>query len=89
MSHLTSAVGAVQEFVNAPSRYLLTRATSGPDAIHQAYGLVSSLMTQQATMLAAMDCFHLLGVVVILRMPLVFTIGRFEIGKAGVSRTEH
>ena len=85
VSHLTSADGAVQEFVNEASRYLLTRGTSGPDAIHQAYGLASSLMTQQATMLAAMDCFHLLGVVVILGLPLAFTSRRFEIGKAGVA----
>jgi hypothetical protein len=40
------------------------------------------MMTQQATMLAAMDCFHLLGVVVILGLPLAFSIRRFEIGKA-------
>lgn len=82
VSHLTSADGAVQQFVNQASRYLLTRGTSGSDAIHQAYGLASSLMTQQATMLAAMDCFHLLGVVVILGLPLAFTIRRFEIGQA-------
>jgi DHA2 family multidrug resistance protein len=83
VSHLTSADGAVQQFVNGTRRYLLTRGRSGPDAIHQAYGLASSLMTQQATMLAAMDCFHSLGVVVILGLPLAFTIRRFEIGKAG------
>ena len=58
------------------------RGTTGPDAIHQAYGLASSWMTQQATMLAAMHCFHVLGVVVILGLPLAFTIRRFEIGKA-------
>ena len=63
VSHLSSADGSVRQFVSNGSRYLLTRGTSGPDAIHQAYGLVSSLMMQQATMLAAMDCFHLLGVV--------------------------
>jgi DHA2 family multidrug resistance protein len=82
VSHLTSADGAVQQFVNQASHYLLTRGTSGPDAIHQSYGLISSQMTQQATMLAAMDCFHLLGVAVILGLPLAITIQRFEIGKA-------
>jgi DHA2 family multidrug resistance protein len=82
VSHLSSADGIVQQFVNSTSRYLLTRGTSGPDAIHQSYGLVSSLMTQQATMLAAMDCFHLLGLVVILGLPLAFLIRRFEIGTA-------
>jgi hypothetical protein len=33
---------------------------------HQAYGLVSNLMMQQATMLAAMDRFDLLGLLVTL-----------------------
>ena len=51
VSHLSTADGTVQQFVNSTSRYLLTRGTSGPDAIHQSYGLVSSLMTQQAAML--------------------------------------
>jgi MFS transporter, DHA2 family, multidrug resistance protein len=82
VSHLTSADGTVQQFVHNTSRYLLTRGTSGPDAIHQSYGLVSSVMTQQATMLAAMDCFHLLGLVVILGLPLSFLIRHFEIGAA-------
>jgi MFS transporter, DHA2 family, multidrug resistance protein len=82
VSHLTSADGTVQQFVHNTSRYLLTRGTSGPDAIHQSYGLVSSVMTQQATMLAAMDCFHLLGLVVILGLPLAFLIRHFDIGAA-------
>jgi DHA2 family multidrug resistance protein len=83
VSHLTSADGIVRQFVNSTSRYLVTRGTSGPDAIHQSYGLVSSLMIQQATMLAAMDCFHLLGLVVFLGLPLAFLIRRFQIGRAG------
>jgi DHA2 family multidrug resistance protein len=82
VSHLSSADGTVHQFVNGTSRYLLTRGTSGPDAIHQSYGLLSSQMTQQATMLAAMDCFHLLGLVVILGLPLAFLIRRFQIGVA-------
>jgi DHA2 family multidrug resistance protein len=83
VSNITSADGTVRQFVSSSSHYLVTRGTSGPDAIHQAYGLVASLMTQQATMLAFMDCFHLLGLVVILGLPLAFLIRRFEIGAAG------
>ena len=79
VSHFTSADGALQQFVSRSSHYLLTRGTSGPDAIHQAYGLADSMMTQQATMLAAMDCFHLLGLVVLIGLPLAFFIRRFEI----------
>jgi DHA2 family multidrug resistance protein len=82
VSHLTSADGTVQQFVNNTSHYLVTRGTSGPDSIHQSYGLVSSVMTQQATMLSAMDCFHLLGLVVILGLPLAFLIRSFQIGSS-------
>jgi MFS transporter, DHA2 family, multidrug resistance protein len=85
VSHLTSADESVQRFVNDTSHYLLTRGTSGPDSIHQAYGVVSSLMTQQATMLAAMDCFYLLGLVVILGLPLAFLIRHFRIAGGGAA----
>ena len=79
VSHLSSADGSVRHFVSIGSRYLLTRGTSGPDAIHQAYGLVSSLMMQQAKMLAAMNCFHLLGVVVTLGLPMAVLVRSFQI----------
>ena len=79
VSHLTLADGTVQQFTRSASNYLLSRGASGPDAIHQSYGLVSSMMTQQATMLAAMDCFHLLGLVVLFGLPLAFFIRRFQI----------
>ena len=83
VSNLTSADETVRKFVNTSSYYLVTRGTSGPDAIHQAYGLAANMMTQQAGMLAFMDCFHLLGLVVLAGLPLAFLIRRFEIGKAG------
>jgi MFS transporter, DHA2 family, multidrug resistance protein len=82
VSGITSADGAVGQFINQSSHYLVTRGASGPDAIHQSYGLVSSLMTQQGTMLAFMDCFYLLGLVVILGLPLAFLIRRFQIASA-------
>jgi len=82
VSNITSADATVRQFVSNSSQYLMTRGTSGPDAIHQAYGLVASQMTQQATLLAFMDCFHLLGLVVILGLPLAFLIRRFRIGAA-------
>lgn len=39
VSHLTSADEPVQQFVNSTSSYLLRSVISGPDAIHQSYGL--------------------------------------------------
>ena len=83
VSNLTSADGTVREFVNTSSHYLVTRGASTPDALHQAYGLVGSMMTAQATMLAFMDCFRLLGLIVLMGLPLAFFIRRFDIGKAG------
>jgi DHA2 family multidrug resistance protein len=85
VSHLTSADASVRQFIIDSSHYLVTRGSSGVDAIHQSYGLVSSLMTQQSTMLAAMDCFHLLGLVVILGLPLAFLIRRFQIAEGGAA----
>jgi MFS transporter, DHA2 family, multidrug resistance protein len=80
VSGITSADGAVGQFVNRSSHYLMTRGASGPDAIHQSYGLVSSMMTQQATMLAFMDCFRLLAFVVMIGLPIALLIRRFEVG---------
>jgi MFS transporter, DHA2 family, multidrug resistance protein len=83
VSSITSADATVRTFVDTSSHYLITRGTSGPDAIHQSYGLVANLMTQQAAMLAFMDCFRLLALVVGLGLPIAFLIRRFQIGKAG------
>jgi len=82
VSHLTSADESVRQFVRESSHFLITRGASTPDAIHQAYGMVESVMTQQATMLACMDCFHLLAIVVLAGLPLAFLIRPFEVGKA-------
>jgi DHA2 family multidrug resistance protein len=79
VSGLTSADESVRRFVTTSSHFLVTRGAITPDAIHQAYGLAESTMTQQATMLAFMDCFHLLGLVVILGLPLAFLIRAFTI----------
>ncbi|HEV3113322.1 MAG TPA: DHA2 family efflux MFS transporter permease subunit [Candidatus Binataceae bacterium] len=83
VANLTSADASVRQFLSTSSHYLVTRGSSGPDALHQAYGVAANMMTQQATMLAFMDCFHLLAFVVILGLPLAFLVRRFEIGKAG------
>jgi DHA2 family multidrug resistance protein len=82
VSNLTSADESVRRFVTTSSHFLVTRGATTPDAIHQAYGLVESMMTQQATMLAFMDCFHLLALIVLAGLPLAFLARRFQIGKA-------
>jgi len=82
LSNLTSADESVRRFVTMSSHLLVTRGATTPDAIHQAYALAESMMTQQAAMLAFMDCFHLLAIIVLAGLPLALLIKRFEIGKA-------
>jgi DHA2 family multidrug resistance protein len=82
VANISPADGAVRQFINNSSHYLVSRGASTPDAIHQSYGLVASMMTRQATMLAFMDCFRLLALVVIIGLPLAFLTRRFEIGKS-------
>lgn len=82
VSNITSADGMLRQFVNSSSQNLVTRGSSGPDAIHQSYGLVANILTRQATMLAFMDCFRLLALIVSIGLPLAFLIRHFEIGKA-------
>jgi len=82
VSNLTFADESVRRFVTMSSHLLVTRGATTPDAIHQAYALAESMMTQQAAMLAFMDCFHLLAIIVLAGLPLALLIKRFEIGKA-------
>src|SRR5260370_16260957 len=82
VSNLTSSDGMVRNFVRSSSHFLMTRGATMPDAIHQSYGVVAKIMTQQAAMLAFMDCFRLLSLVVIMVLPLAFLIRRFEVGKS-------
>ena len=80
VSNVTSAGGSVRQFVHNSSLYFVTRGSTTPDAVHQAYGLIGNSVAQQASMLAFMDCFRLLAMVVIIGLPLAFFIRRFTIG---------
>jgi DHA2 family multidrug resistance protein len=81
VSNLTSSDGSVRQFIQNSSRYLVTRGSSTPDSIHQAYGLLAANLNSQAGFMAFMDCFHLLSMVVIIGLPLAFFIRRFRIGQ--------
>jgi MFS transporter, DHA2 family, multidrug resistance protein len=48
--------------------------------MHQAYGMVSNLVNQQATMLAYIDNFKLLGVAILAMIPFVFLIKKVKPG---------
>jgi MFS transporter, DHA2 family, multidrug resistance protein len=72
MSHLTSANAQFQAMLQATAQNLIAHGTSSGDAQKQAYGVVQNLVQRQATMLAYIDNFHLLGYVILAMVPTVF-----------------
>jgi MFS transporter, DHA2 family, multidrug resistance protein len=72
MSHLTSANAQFQAMLQATAQNLIAHGTSSGDAQKQAYGVVQNLVQRQATMLAYIDNFHLLGYVILAMVPMVF-----------------
>lgn len=59
---------------------LMAHGSSAPEASRQAYGLVSGMLGQQATMLAYIDDFWLVGVAVLVMIPLVFLMKKVKPG---------
>ena len=75
-SHLSSASPQVQSMIQGTSRALESRGFSPPDAMHKAYALLQGNFFRQATMLAYIDNFWLLGVAILILVPLVFLMKR-------------
>ena len=55
---------------------LQARGFSPADALHKAYGLLQANFFRQASMLAYIDNFWLLGVAILVMAPLVFLMKR-------------
>ena len=66
--------------VNALTQMFISRGSSPHDASHRAFGMISNLVTQQATMLAYIDNFKLLGVAVLAMIPFVFLMKKIKPG---------
>lgn len=65
----------------ANTTHLLTSRGSSPvEAAHQAYGLIANTLNQQATMLAYVDNFWMLGVAVAAMVPFVFLMKKTKPG---------
>jgi len=59
---------------------LIGRGSSPHEAARQAYGLVANMIDQQATMLAYIDNFWMLGVIVLVMVPFVFLMKKVQPG---------
>jgi MFS transporter, DHA2 family, multidrug resistance protein len=62
------------------TRALIAKGSSAYQASHQAYALVANMLDQQATMLAYIDNFWLLGVCVLVMLPFVFLMKKVKPG---------
>ena len=68
-SHLTAANARFQAMVQGTAQQLMAHGTSAADAQKQAYGVVQGILQRQATMLAYIDNFHILGYVILAMIP--------------------
>ena len=65
----------------ARTTHLLTsRGSSVAEATRQAYGLIGGSLNQQATMLAYVDNFWMLGVAITAMIPFVFLMKKVKPG---------
>jgi len=72
MSHLTPANERFQAMLRGTAQSLMAHGTNSADAQKQAYGVVQNMVQRQATMLAYIDNFYLLGFVILAMVPMVF-----------------
>ena len=80
VDHVNNGSSRLQAMINAMTHLFVSRGSSSYEATHQAYGMVSNLVNQQATMLAYIDNFKLLGVAVLAMIPFVFLMKKVKPG---------
>jgi MFS transporter, DHA2 family, multidrug resistance protein len=79
-NHVNSGNGKLQAMLNSAMHMLIARGSSASQATHQAYALVSGMLAQQATMLAYIDDFWLVGVAVVCMIPFIFLMKKVKPG---------
>jgi len=75
-SHLSPSNPQVQAMLQGTARALETRGFSASEAMHKAYALLQGNVFRQASMLAYIDNFWLLGVAILVMVPMVFLMKR-------------
>jgi DHA2 family multidrug resistance protein len=78
--HIHSGNNTLHTMIAATTRNLIARGSSASQATQQAHALVARLIDQQATMLAYIDNFWLLGVAVMAMIPFVFLMKKVKPG---------
>ena len=73
---------AVQSTIQGTTQALMTRGFSATEAMHRAYAMMQANVFRQASMLAYIDNFWLLGVAIGALVPMVFLMKRPRSGGA-------
>jgi DHA2 family multidrug resistance protein len=79
-SHLSAGSLPMQNTLQGAARNFEAHGFSPADAMHKAYALLQGNVVRQATMLAYIDNFWLLGVAIIVMVPLAFLMKRPRTG---------
>jgi MFS transporter, DHA2 family, multidrug resistance protein len=79
-AHLSSASSSLQAIIEGASRSMRAHGASAAQATQQAYALIEGTLERQATMLAYLDCFFLLGVAILAMIPAVFLMKKSKPG---------
>jgi DHA2 family multidrug resistance protein len=78
VAHSTPSSPPYQSLIQNLTNYFSTHGFSHADAIVHAQARAFDLLQRQATLLAGLDCFTILGWVVLAGVPLVFLIKKFN-----------
>jgi DHA2 family multidrug resistance protein len=81
-SHLSAANPALQRTLQGSTAALQAGGFSAADAAHKAYALLQATLYRQASMLAYIDNFWLLGVAILVMVPLAFLMKKPPVGRA-------
>ena len=80
VEHVNGGSARLQTMLHSAERMLMAHGSSAYLATRQAYGLVGNMISRQATMLAYIDDFWLVGVAVVVMIPFVFFMKKVKPG---------
>ena len=79
-SHLSAANPALRSMLEGAAQAMRAHGANATAATQQAYALIQETVARQATMLAYIDCFWLLGVAIMAMIPMVFLMKKSKPG---------
>jgi DHA2 family multidrug resistance protein len=79
VSHLTPLDPAYTASLSGASRFLMSQGSNPVQALNQAHGLVYGNLIRQASMLAYIDSFWLLGLTFLAMIPFMFLMKKIKL----------